>query len=318
MLGLISLLSAFAVAATARQDGGPLPDERPGPDAAAALTWAMEARQPCNGDAVCLGARASLLNSSMAILMGTPCPQTPATCSTDETAALAAARSSFGALRVEIGALGVPLSADSLRESSLDESAASGVVQGWIRAAEGDCSHTVRICYLGRLWLLSEADQAARTLPSCPPDHSVGGPCWTDKRETIRAIDRQLSPAKHRLLDEAGWPSSDIWGSSASTAAWLLVQHSDAEPDFQRAVLSKLTDADTLPPDERRHTAYLMDRVAIAAGKAQWFGTQGTCREGTWEALPVQDADRLEERRGRLSLGSMAEYARTAGAICSN
>lgn len=318
MLGLVSVFSALAVALMAGQSGDPLPPERPGPGAAEALSWSVEARQSCGGGPVCLGARASLLNSSMAILMETTCPQRPAACSPDETEALEAARSSFDVLKGEITAGGVPLSADSLRESKLDEIAAQAVVHNWIRAAEADCSRTIRVCYLGRLWLLSEADQAARTLPACRLDDSAEGPCWTDKRAMIRDIDRQVAPLKHRLLDDESWPVSDVWGVSASTAAWLLVQHSDAEPDFQQTALSKLLQAETLPRDERRHAAYLMDRVAVAANEPQWFGTQGACRGSTWEALPVRDPEGLEGRRGRLALGTMTDYARTAASICTN
>src|SRR5262245_47910462 len=46
-------------------------------------------------------------------------------------------------------------------------------------------------------------------------------------------IDRENTARLKQIIDRIGWPTISRVGAQASSAAWLLVQHADAEPEFQ-------------------------------------------------------------------------------------
>ena len=56
--------------------------------------------------------------------------------------------------------------------------------------------------------------------------------------------------------------------------------------------------------------AFLTDRVLLAEGKPQEFGTQATGRKGQWIPCSLRDPGRVDQRRAAMSLGPLA---RTAG-----
>jgi hypothetical protein len=115
----------------------------------------------------------------------------------------------------------------------------------------------------------------------------------------------------------SGWFTAARDGQAASGDAWLLLQHADRDPDFQRAVLPILARETT--QQGRINYAYLSDRVATNAKQPQTFGTQGRCvGPGEWEPNPVTEPEGLEARRAEVGLGSMAEYKTRFKTICAN
>lgn len=115
----------------------------------------------------------------------------------------------------------------------------------------------------------------------------------------------------------SGWFTTARDGQAASGDAWLLLQHADRDPDFQRAVLPTLARETTL--QGRINYAYLSDRVATNAHQPQTFGTQGRCvGPGEWEPNPVIAPEGLEARRAEIGLGSMAEYKAQFTTVCAN
>lgn len=54
--------------------------------------------------------------------------------------------------------------------------------------------------------------------------------------------------------------------------------------------------------------AYLTDRVLLAEGKPQEFGTQATGRDGRWVPSRLRDPDGVDQRRAAMSLGPLAGY----------
>ena len=115
----------------------------------------------------------------------------------------------------------------------------------------------------------------------------------------------------------SGWFTAARDGQAASSDAWLLLQHADNDPEFQRAVLPILARDTTL--QGRINYAYLTDRVATNAKQPQTFGTQGRCvGPGAWEPNPVTAPEGLEARRAEWGLGSMAEYKAQFKTVCAN
>jgi hypothetical protein len=103
------------------------------------------------------------------------------------------------------------------------------------------------------------------------------------------------------ILLNSGWPTISMVGEEASQAAWLLIQHADHKPDLQAMCLELLK---SLPIDEIRQSnvAYLEDRVRVAQGKPQLYGTQFKRIDGNFEPFPIEDVETLEERRVLMGL----------------
>jgi hypothetical protein len=97
---------------------------------------------------------------------------------------------------------------------------------------------------------------------------------------------------------------------------WLIVQHMPVS--LQEVVLSEMEARPGFPGDEARAQAYafLSDRVAVAQGELQRYGTQGRCRNGAWVASPTSDEAGLEARRAALGLGPQSQLGERNAAAC--
>lgn len=104
-----------------------------------------------------------------------------------------------------------------------------------------------------------------------------------------------------------GWPLISMVGKEAASAAWLLAQHSDPEPQFQAECLSIM---ENLSSDEiaRDELAFFEDRVRVNQGLPQIYGTQFYKRDGVFGPRPIEDPEHLDERREEVGLGSFAAY----------
>jgi hypothetical protein len=61
---------------------------------------------------------------------------------------------------------------------------------------------------------------------------------------------------------------------------------------------------------DARHHAYLTDRVLLAEGGQQLYGTQFMLAGGTWQSRPLADPDRVDERRRQVGLEPLEDYRR--------
>jgi hypothetical protein len=113
-----------------------------------------------------------------------------------------------------------------------------------------------------------------------------------------------------RVLARIGWFDISRYGPEASQGAWLLVQHADRDPAWQRTVLATLAPRVKRGDMQGKYYAYLVDRVAVNAGQPQVYGTQGGCHGPgeTWRQKPVADPAGLEARRVEVGLEPSADY----------
>ncbi|MBG0818763.1 DUF6624 domain-containing protein [Planomonospora sp. ID82291] len=150
-----------------------------------------------------------------------------------------------------------------------------------------------------------DRDQAVRT--AAPP-----GSAWpAELLEEWRTVDIDNTAFLKSVIAERGWPGADMVGERAAQAAWLLVQHADLDPDFQRSCLPLLHAAVEAGHAQPSHLAYLIDRVHVAEGRPQLYGTQYGVREGVLGPQPVEDPEHLDERRASVGLEPHADYDRT-------
>ncbi len=75
-------------------------------------------------------------------------------------------------------------------------------------------------------------------------------------------------------MQQRGFPGKSLVGAEGASAAWLIAQHSSHDRGFQRGFLSLMEVALAAGEAEPRHYAHLIDRVRLASGQPQVYGTQ--------------------------------------------
>jgi hypothetical protein len=105
-------------------------------------------------------------------------------------------------------------------------------------------------------------------------------------------------------------PRASLAGTDGAGAAWLLAQHADSDPAFQRHCLDLITAAVEAGEATMQQLAYLTDRVLLAEGGQQVYGTQVRLEDGRVVPRDLRDPDGLDARRAAAGLEPFAEYAR--------
>jgi hypothetical protein len=147
-----------------------------------------------------------------------------------------------------------------------------------------------------------DADQRERQkLLSDPQDR--------DLASQVQHMDMDNLAWLKKLVKDNGVPTVAQVGESGVHWTWLLVQHADGDAEFQRSVLPVFTQrqaAGDLPADD---LARLTDRVLLAEGKPQRFGTQFDWYSQQFRPKGVVDAADIEANRRALGLMPLSDYA---------
>ena len=126
--------------------------------------------------------------------------------------------------------------------------------------------------------------------------------------QATAAADGENLPWLRQVITDVGWPGKSLVGEDGADAAWLLAQHADSDPAFQRRCLDLLTAAVAHGEATIVQQAYLTDRVLLHEGKPQEYGTQATVRDGQLEPRRLRDPEHVDQRRASVGLGSLAGY----------
>lgn len=155
----------------------------------------------------------------------------------------------------------------------------------------------------GEIRLRVEIDQSARRLPLQDP---VLG---SNAIAMLRAVDSLNTEWLRAVVARRGWPAISQVGTEASGGAWLLVQHADRDPAFQRAMLALMEPLVASGEVSGSNVAYLTDRVRVAAGEPQRYGTQVERWEGrTPIPFPIEDPDNVDARRSAMGMSTLEAY----------
>lgn len=128
-------------------------------------------------------------------------------------------------------------------------------------------------------------------------------------RELMSQMDQLYTTHMKAILQKHRWIVISQFGAEADHQAWLLVQHADHDPDFQRGCLKILEDF--LPSGEinKQNYAYLYDRVALKDVGKQRYGTQLRIQGDEFELLPTEETlEKVESYRRTLGLSPLEEY----------
>jgi hypothetical protein len=158
------------------------------------------------------------------------------------------------------------------------------------------------------LMRMKEQDQAERDLvkPGSPPEAVA----------RIKARDSARQQRLAEIIATKGWPTAPMVGWQAADAAWVIAQHADDRPAFQKealALMEKEASRRGLPIDT--NIAYLIDRIAVAEHRPQLYGTQLTmptaAKPCDIDFLPLDNRDRVDERRRAIGLVPLDAYRRS-------
>jgi len=162
-----------------------------------------------------------------------------------------------------------------------------------------DMNGSVASPVLQELLRRRDADLAAR---KSLPVHDAAA-----MRGLIRLTDENTQWIKG-IVHRFGWPGLSFVGKEGSEAAWLLVQHSDRDLVFQRRCLALLQEAVSLGEASAVNLAHLTDRVLLAGGESQVYGTQLNAYNGRYEAPRLREPDTVDSRRAAAGLNPLEQH----------
>lgn len=125
----------------------------------------------------------------------------------------------------------------------------------------------------------------------------------------VKAVELETTRFIKGVLDEHGFPGRSMVGDDGGHAAWILIQHADADRALQQralALMEPMVETGEVDPSDYAH---LVDRVLLARGEKQRFGTQfATDGDGVLRPRPTEDPETLDQRREAHGLLPMARH----------
>ena len=130
---------------------------------------------------------------------------------------------------------------------------------------------------------------------------------WNSFKDSVFTTHQQRI---EEIFNTYGFVGYDLAGKDGSVNFWVMVQHSNHNPEFQKEVLRVMkieVDKGNANPN---NYAYLVDRVKLNTGKKQVYGTQVTYNFNTCQAYPknLADSTSVNERRESLGLEPIEIY----------
>ena len=134
---------------------------------------------------------------------------------------------------------------------------------------------------------------------------------WGPRRE-VALVDEENVKWLFELVRSKGFPTAAQVGEQGVLDAWLLAQHADRAPKFQLALVPVLEQRRVDGELAGSEMARFVDRVLVAQGKPQRFGTQGS--HDSWESSPfglpsAESLREVEANRREFDLMPLADYA---------
>lgn len=130
----------------------------------------------------------------------------------------------------------------------------------------------------------------------------------TDVVWHLMGVDADHLVALRVIFAIVGVPAREQVGDDGASAAWILFQHADADPTLQAMALDVVTNRAAAGASNGVEIAMLTDRVLLAQGKPQRYGSQYTIKDGVDTLRPTEDMSGLDRRRESMGLAPLADY----------
>jgi hypothetical protein len=132
---------------------------------------------------------------------------------------------------------------------------------------------------------------------------------WHNFQDSVFSAHKKIVEQMFNRYEFLGF---DKVGKEGSSHFWLLVQHCDKYPEFQKRVLKTMDKEVKKKNADPNNYAYLYDRVKVNAGEKQMFGTQVTYdTETTGRAIPkigLVDSANVNKLRKEYTLEPLNDY----------
>lgn len=126
--------------------------------------------------------------------------------------------------------------------------------------------------------------------------------------QEMEALHNDNAKELHLIMEKIGFPTSEKVGEEASSAAWIIIQHSVGQADFMKKSAELLEKAVKEKKADPLSLAYLTDRIAVLEGRPQLFGTQFDWDEnGKMNPNQIDDISKVNQRRQILGLNTLEE-----------
>jgi hypothetical protein len=145
---------------------------------------------------------------------------------------------------------------------------------------------------------------------------------WKEFFPRFKELDAKNTEDLKELITIYDWFKISEFDAITDDKAWILVQHADHDPEFQKYILKKLEKLYRIGETNPHNYAYLVDRVAaswydISKRTLQRYGTQGACiAPEKWEPIPMEDPSNVDVRRKEVGLPPLKEYIAGFKDIC--
>ncbi len=126
--------------------------------------------------------------------------------------------------------------------------------------------------------------------------------------EQLQQIDQSNTDRLKDIIKEHSWLTKQLVGVEGVGAAFLIIQHS---PDtaFKEEMLPYLEQSYLRNEGiSGQQLALLTDRILIAQGKAQIYGTQADLSEGQVVFSPIEDEANVDKRRKKMNMPPLEFY----------
>lgn len=172
--------------------------------------------------------------------------------------------------------------------------------------------------YAKRLWYMQATDQAYYDCIDLAEskigrNSTVVRALWKLKEKLNDENQKELV----QLIETKGWPKNSVVGQRAAGAAFLVIQHSDA--DKQKKYLPTIEKLCKENEASWGSYALMYDRIQTSDNKPQKYGSQVRFnpQTNTYELFPLLDETKVDEWRQEVGLGSLAEYVSNWGIVFS-
>jgi len=175
-------------------------------------------------------------------------------------------------------------------------------------------SFLVVICLLNKLSAQTRVDTVSVRLElERIFDRDQKTRAYGDSMPYIGLIDSSNQHRVKAIIQKYGWPGISFVGKKANQAVFLVIQHASLammqeyiEP-FRKSVAA----GESKPTD----LALMEDRILMRLGKPQLYGSQVRTNKvtGIDEFYPIEDEIHVNERRLKIGLEPLEEYAKRFG-----
>jgi hypothetical protein len=165
------------------------------------------------------------------------------------------------------------------------------------------------LTYAKKLWRMSALDQAFYSEIDVAEkrigrESTVVSALWTLKDSINKKNQKDLE----LLLKQKGWPKISTVGNKASSAAFLIIQHSNISKQKEYLpVIKKLCEI-----KEAHWSSYALmyDRIQTIEGKPQRYGSQVRINSetGKYELFPLEDENKVDEWRKAIGMQALSIY----------